>query len=171
MKIKTDTSPTSMNDFLDSAPAGGPFDLDVATARALLLADESGISPIISLARTLRGRQPRVKPFALFDLTPPLPFRPQPSRIMTPGLPVGVIAALPLLEDWSIPSRIACPAGNQPGCFEGAATDLARGWLDVSQGVADVTVFACGGSALLKAAWILAGAYRLACQTRAATSL
>lgn len=168
MKIKTDTSSTSMNDFLDSAPAGGPFDLDVATARALLLADESGISPIISLARTLRGRQPRVKPFALFELMPPLPFRPQPSRIMIPGLPVAIIAALPLLEDWSIPSRIACPAGDQPGCFEGTATDLARGWLDISQGVADVTVFACGGEALLATAQVLADTYRLARQTRAA---
>ena len=160
-----------MIDPLDAAPVDGPFDLDVATARALLLADESGVSSIVSLARTLRGWQPRVKPFALFEFTPLLPFRPQPSRIMIPGLPVGIIAALPLLEDWGIPSRIACPAGNQPGCFEGAATELARGWLDISQGVADVTVFACGGAALLKAAQVLAGAYRLACQTRAATSL
>ncbi|MDG4553532.1 MAG: hypothetical protein P9E24_04685 [Candidatus Competibacter sp.] len=171
MNVETDASPARMNDSPDSALADGPFDLGVATTRALLLADESGVSPIVSLARTLRGWRPRVKPFALFALAPPLPFRPQPSRIMIPGLPVGVIAALPLLEDWGVPSRIACPAGDQPGCFEGAATDLARGWLDVSQGVADVTVFACGGAALLTAAQALAGAYRLACQTRAATSL
>ena len=169
MNTKTSASRASMSDPLNAAPADEPFDLGTATARALLLADESGIAPIVSLARTLRGRQPRVKPFALFEFTPLLPFRPQPSRIMIPGLPVGIIAALPLLEDWGIPSRIACPAGDQPGCFEGTATDLARGWLDISQGVADVTVFACGGEALLATVQALADAYRLACQTRAAS--
>ena len=164
MTMETDASPANMSD-PPASTLTEPFDPDAATARALLLADESGVSSLIALTRMLRGRQPRVKPFALFELTPPLPFRPQPSRIMIPGLPVGVIAALPLLEDWGIPSRIACPDGDQPGCFEGAATELARGWLDISQGVADVTVFACGGAALLEAARVLAGAYRLACQT------
>lgn len=151
-----------------TGPAGEPFDLATATPRALLLADGDGIAPILFLARALRDRQPRVKPFALFELTPPLPFRPQPSRIMTPGLPAGTIAALPLLEDWNVPSRIACAGGEQPGCFEGVVTELARGWLDVSQGVADVTVFGSGGDKLLESARALAGAYRLACQLRAA---
>jgi dihydroorotate dehydrogenase electron transfer subunit len=151
-----------------SGPLGEPFDLDAATPRALLQADEGGIAPLVFLARVLRARQPRVKPFALFDLTPPLPFRPLPSRIMTPGLPAGVIGALPLLEDWGIPSRIACRAGDPPGCFAGAATELARGWLEVAQGVADVTVFACGSDILLDAARDLADGYKLALQMRAA---
>ncbi len=150
-------------------PLGKPFDLDAATPRALLFADNHGIAQIVFLARVLRARQPRVKPFALFELMPPLPFRPLPSRIMTPGLPAEVIAALPLLEDWSIPSRIACPADDQPGCFEGAVMELARDWLEISQGVADVTVFACGGSELLDAVRNLASGYQLVCQTRAAS--
>lgn len=152
-----------------TGPVGEPFALAAATPRALLLADGEGIAPIAFLARVLRNRQPRVKPFALFELTPPLPFQPQPSRIMTPGLPAAVMAALPLLEDWSIPSRIACPSTSQPGCFEGEVIELARGWLEVSQGVADVTIFACGGAALLDSAWTLADAYRLGCQTRSAS--
>jgi dihydroorotate dehydrogenase electron transfer subunit len=151
-----------------NGPLGEPFDLDAATPRALLFADHDGIAPIVFLARVLRARQPRVKPFALFDLLPPLPFRPPPSRIMIPGLPAGVIAALPLLEDWGIPSRIACSAGDLPGCFEGAVTELARGWLEISQGVADVTVFACGGGELLDAVRNLADRYQLARQTRPA---
>ena len=57
---------------------------------------------------------------------------------------------------------------DQPGCFEGAATELARGWLEVSRGVADVTVFACGGGGLVETARNLASAYKLACQTRTA---
>ena len=151
-----------------SGPFGEPFDLDAATPRALLFADNDGLAQIVYLARALRARQPRVKPFALFDLQPPLPFRPPPSKIITPGLPAGVIAALPLLEDWAIPNRIACPASDQAGCFEGKATELAQSWLDISQGVADVTACACGGHALLDAVRELAGRYQLACQTRAA---
>ncbi|MBL8259262.1 MAG: hypothetical protein JNM60_05595 [Candidatus Competibacteraceae bacterium] len=149
-----------------SGPFGEPFDLDAATPRALLLADGDGIAPVTFLARVLPARQPRIKPFALFELAPPLPFKPPPSRIMAPGLPAGVIAALPLLEDWAIPSRIACPAGDVSGCFEGEVAELARRWLDIAQGAADVTVFACGGPKLLAAARELAGDYRLACQTR-----
>lgn len=149
-----------------AGPLGEPFDLDNTTPRALLLADGDGLAPIVFLARVLRDRRPRIKPFALFGLTPPLPFRPQPSRIMVPGLPAGVIAALPLLEDWGIPSRIACAEDELPGCFTGAVVDLARGWLDVSQGVADVTVFACAGPERLESVRCLADAYRLPLQMR-----
>ena len=161
--------PLTVSDVIHvTGPVGEPFALAATTPRALLLADGEGIASIAFLARVLRNRQPRVKPFALFELTPPLPFRPQPSRIMTPGLPASVIAALPLLEDWGIPSRIACPFASQPGCFEGGIEELARSWLEVSQGVADVTIFACGGAELLNSAWTLADAYRLGCQTRSA---
>ena len=45
-------------------------------------------------------------------------------------LPDGVIAAMPLMEDWGIASRLASLQGY-PGCFEGYVTDLARAWLDV----------------------------------------
>ena len=146
---------------------GVAFDLTAATPRALLLADDAGLASGIFLARVLRNHQPRVKPFALFELTPPLPFQPQPSRTMVPGIPAEAIAALPLLEDWRIPSRIACPAGGQPGTFDGDLVELAQGWLAVLQGVADITVFACGGVALHSTAQTLAAAYRLPCQTRA----
>lgn len=149
-----------------AGPVSQPFELTAATARALLLADDDGLASAVFLARALRGWQPRVKPFALFELTPPLPFRPQPSRIMTPGLPAGVIAALPLLEDWKIPSRIACRHDEQPGCFIGAVTELAAGWLGISQGVADVTIFASGGDQLLAMARNLADVWQLACQLR-----
>ncbi len=146
---------------------GVAFDLTAATPRALLLADDAGLASGIFLARVLRNHQPRVKPFALFELTPPLPFQPQPSRTMVPGIPAEAIAALPLLEDWRIPSRIACPTGGQPGSFDGPLVELAQGWLAVLQGVADITLFACGGAALHSTAQTLAAAYRLPCQTRA----
>lgn len=147
---------------------GEPFVLETATPRALLFADGSGIAPMVFLSHVLNQRQPRIKPFAILDLNPPLPFQPQPSRVMISGLPADVIAALPLLEDWHIPSRIAGPALDHPGCFTGAAVDLARGWLDIARGVADITLFACGGSPLLDAVSRLAAAYRLPYQLRPA---
>lgn len=149
-------------------PCGEPFDLLAATPRALLLADNDGLAEIVFLARTLRDRHPRVKPFALFELTPPLPFRPQPSKMVVAGLPAGVIGALPLLEDWAIPSRIACPTDEQPGCLTGTATDLVNAWLDICQGAADVTLFACGHQTLLTAVGALAERYRLSWQIRPA---
>lgn len=149
-------------------PVGEPFDLTVATPRALLLADDGGVAAILFLAKMLRSGRLRVKPFVLFEWIPPLPFRPQPSRIMTPGLPTGVIGALPLLEDLGIPSRIAAPGEFIPGGFEGTAVELARSWLEALQGTADITIFVSGGDCLREAAQTLADAYRLPCQSRAA---
>ena len=56
-----------------------------------------------------------------------LPFRPQPSRYLTPMLPAHVTAALPLLDDWQIVSRIAHPDGL-PGCSDADPTALVRAW-------------------------------------------
>lgn len=57
----------------------------------------------------------------------PLPFRPQPSRYLSPMLPAHVTAALPLLDDWQVVSRIVHPAGL-PGCFDGDADALIAAW-------------------------------------------
>ena len=56
-----------------------------------------------------------------------LPFRPQPSRYLTPMLPAHVTAALPLLDDWQIVSRIVHPDGL-PGCFDGEPQALVAAW-------------------------------------------
>lgn len=40
-------------------PLGAPFDLNTATPRALLFADNDGIAQIVFLARVLRARQPQ----------------------------------------------------------------------------------------------------------------
>ncbi len=147
-----------------AGPLGTAFVIESATPRALLLGGESGIAPLVFLTDILRNRRPRVKPLLLLSSERPFPFKPQPSRIMIPGLPGWVIAAMPLLEDWSVPSRLAS-SRELPGCFNGGLAELARGWLDVSQGVADVTVYACGPADVLAAARQLAAAYGLPCQT------
>ncbi|MDX1653775.1 MAG: hypothetical protein R3310_01050 [Candidatus Competibacteraceae bacterium] len=146
-------------------PVGEPFDLTRPSPRALLLGDDSGLAPLIFLAGRLRLHQPRVKPLLLLEARAPLPFRPVPSRIMVPGVSGGAIAALPLLEDWGVPSRLA---GELPGGHDGPLEQLARDWLEVCQGTADVTVYGCGGEGLLARAGELARRWRLDCQIRAA---
>ncbi|MEJ2059356.1 MAG: hypothetical protein P8Y64_02555 [Gammaproteobacteria bacterium] len=93
----------------------------------LVITRDLGLAPAIFLAQRehTRCRQG----LFLIQTADALPFSPQPSRILIPGLPHGTIAASPLLEDWGIPSRI-CSRVERPGCFGGAAIDLARLWLD-----------------------------------------
>lgn len=60
------------------------------------------------------------------------PFNPCPSRTLIPYLPNEAIAALPLLEDWQIPNRLAS-LQLMPGCFQGHVNDLAKYWLTKHQ--------------------------------------
>ncbi|WP_331068050.1 hypothetical protein [Steroidobacter sp.] len=55
-------------------------------------------------------------------------FRARPSTILVEGMPAGVIACAPSLEEWGIASRLASPSGL-PGCYDGAVADLAIEWL------------------------------------------
>ena len=82
-----------------------------------------------------------------------------------PGIPDGVIAAMPLLEDWGIPCRLASLQGY-PGCYDGYITELARGWLDSldDQQRSQVEIFACGPHPMLEATTRLASDYDLPCQ-------
>lgn len=147
-----------------NGPLGEAFNVEKATPRALLLGEEEGIAPLVFLADVLRHRRPRIKPLLFMAAGHSFSFRLQPSRIMVPGIPAWVIAAIPLLEDWGIPSRLVSPEGL-PGCFDGTLEELARSWLKVLQGAADVTLFACGCRDFLTHIHRLAADYGLACQT------
>jgi dihydroorotate dehydrogenase electron transfer subunit len=90
----------------------------------------------------------------------PFPFRPRPSVIVVPGIPTGVIACMPLLEEWGIASRLASTA-DLPGCFEGTVTELADAWLS-SLGptdLAEVEIFSRGPAPMLEATANLARRY------------
>lgn len=149
----------------DADLRGEPFDLSAPSRRALLLGDLSGLAVLVFLAEQLRAAPVRVKTFAILGLDGEAPFRPAPSRLIVPGVPAWVTGTLPLFEDWGIAARLTSLT-ERPGCYEGTAVQLARGWLDVQQGVRDVCVYACGGPALLADACALAGAYGLAFQGR-----
>jgi dihydroorotate dehydrogenase electron transfer subunit len=146
------------------APIGRPFRSDPDRPRPLLLGGGLGIPPMIFLAEYLRT-QGGYEPLVLMGSEIPFPFSLRPSRILVPGIPEGVIAAMPLLEDCSIPSRLASLQGY-PGCYQGFITDLALHWLDnlTPQQIARVEIFACGPSPMLAAAAGLAQRYDLPCQ-------
>ena len=121
--------------------------------RALLLGGGVGIPPMVFLAETLRDRAAEgFKPFAVLGSELPFPFRARPSTIVVPGMPDGVIAAMPLLDSWGVPSRLTTKSGF-PGCHDGYVTDLARLWLAQLDAEARgaVELFACGPTPMLKA--------------------
>jgi len=145
-------------------PIGKPFNTDQARPRTLLLGGGVGIPPMIFLADSLRSDN-HWQPVVFMGSEVHFPFTARPSRFLLPGMPDAVIAAMPLLEDWAIPSRLTSLKGY-PGCHEGYITDLARCWLDALDETqrAEVSVFACGPHPMLAAVAALALDYDLPCQ-------
>lgn len=142
-------------------PIGRPFRLDGYRRRPLLIGGGVGIPPMVYLAEHLRASGAGVEPLVLMGSEIPFPFTPRPSQIMVPGLPPASIAAMPLLDDWGIASRLASRAGYA-GCYEGFVTDLARAWIEtISDRDETVEIFACGPTPMLAAVQKLAGEFAL----------
>jgi dihydroorotate dehydrogenase electron transfer subunit len=142
-------------------PVGQPF--EVKQRWPLLIGGGVGMPPMICLAESLRGTT--AQPFVILGSEVPFPFEPRPSQILLPGLPDGVIATMPLLEDWDIPCRLASLQGY-PGCHEGYVTDLARHWLRALDDAAraEVGLYACGPHPMLEAVVALAREFALPVQ-------
>lgn len=145
-------------------PIGNPFQVHAERPRPLLIGGGVGMPPMIFLADALR-REPAFKPLVILGSEVPFPFQARPSQFLVPGLSADVIAAMPLLDDWGIPSRLASLQGYA-GCFQGFVTDLARSWLGVldTSALAEVEVFACGPHPMLAAVAALAREFSLPCQ-------
>jgi len=147
-------------------PIGRGFTLHPERPRALLMGGGVGIPPMVFLADRLRERTDvRWKPLVLMGSELPFPFRTRPSQILVPGIPPGVIACMPLLEEWDIPTRLAS-LSDFPGCFDGFVTQLADAWLS-SLGPAElseVEIFSCGPTPMLNASAKLARKHGVACQ-------
>lgn len=145
-------------------PIGRPFQTHPERPRPLLIGGGVGLPPMIFLAETLRADQ-RFRPLVMLGSEIPFPFRPRPSRYLIPNLPPPVIAAMPLLDDWGIPSRLTSRL-DMPGCFQGYVTELARQWLQGLDAAvrAEVEVFACGPHPMLAAVAALAREFGLPCQ-------
>ena len=145
-------------------PIGVPFKLEGYRRRPLLIGGGVGLPPMVYLAEHLR-RQPGLTPLVVLGSEVPFPFPVRPSKIMVAGLPAPVIAAMPLLEDWGIASRLASSQGY-PGCFDGHVTALADCWLAGLDETArsEVEIFACGPTPMLRAVQELAARFGLPAQ-------
>jgi len=147
-------------------PIGHGFVAHRERPRTLLVGGGVGIPPMVFLAERLReDALGGWKPLVLMGSEIPFPFRARPSTILVPGMPEGVIACMPLLDEWGIPSRLTSLAGYA-GCHEGYVTDLAATWLASLDRatLAEVEMFACGPTPMLKAAAAVARRFGIACQ-------
>ena len=147
-------------------PIGRGFTASADRPRSLLIGGGVGIPPMIFLADVLRRRtDARWQPLVLMGSEIPFPFRARPSTMLIPAMPAGVIAGMPLLEDWGVPSRLASLAGF-PGCYEGYVTALAEVWLAAlePQALGETAIYACGPTPMLKAVAGLARRYGVPAQ-------
>jgi len=147
-------------------PIGRGFTPHPERPRPLLIGGGVGIPPMVFLAERLRGRtDAEWKPLVLMGSEIPFPFRTRPSQIVVGGMPPGCIACMPLLDEWGIASRLGSRSGF-PGCFDGFVTELADAWLATlsADALAEIEVFACGPTPMLRAAAEVARRYSLPCQ-------
>ncbi len=144
-------------------PIGRPFEPSPERPNALLIGGGVGIPPMVFLAETLRDTA--WKPLAILGSEIPFPFGLEKSAIPTPWLDDDIDSAMPLLESWGVPSRLAS-LSDFDGCYRGYVTDLADKWmqsLDAGER-AKTEVFACGPTPMLKAVAEFAERYDLPCQ-------
>jgi dihydroorotate dehydrogenase electron transfer subunit len=144
-------------------PIGVGFSAHPKRPRVLAIGGGVGIPPMVFLAERLI--EAAWKPLVLMGSELPFPFRVRPSSILVPGMPDEAIGCMPLLDEWSVPSRLASKAGY-PGCYDGYVTDLARVWLTSrsSEQLAETEIFACGPTPMLAAVAALARQFGLPCQ-------
>jgi len=145
-------------------PIGRPFAPDPERPNCLLIGGGVGIPPMVFLADSLRDDR-HWNALATFGSEIPFPFELQASALATPWLNDEINSAMPLLESWRIPNRLASESDFE-GCFRGFVTDLAEQWLrSLDNGErANTQVFACGPTAMLRAVAALAERYELPCQ-------
>ncbi len=142
-------------------PIGQAF--QVREQRPLLIGGGVGMPPMIFVAESLKASAHQ--PMVILGSEVPFPFIPRPSEILLPDMPDGVIASMPLLDDWNIPCRLASQQ-DMPGVHQGYVTDLARLWLDALEAEtrAQVGLYACGPHPMLEAVVRLAREYDLPVQ-------
>lgn len=119
---------------------------------------------MVFLADELRT-DPDWKPLAILGSEIPFPFELRRSALATPWAGNSVISAMPLLEEWGVPSRL-CSMSGFDGCYRGYVTALADEWLQSLSTIelGKTQVFACGPTPMLKAVAELAARYDLPCQ-------
>ncbi len=157
-KIKTDDTLHCMG------PIGNSFALSEGTKRPLLLGGGVGIPPILFFAQQLKKHH-SMTPIVIMGSEIPFPFKVQPSKILLAAMPSDTIAAMTLLEDLQIPSRLTSKQ-NYPGCFDGYIHELANIWLEnlTDNERSEIEIFACGPTVMLKAVATVSQQLSIPCQ-------
>lgn len=146
-------------------PIGQPFALHEDRPRPLLIGGGVGIPPMVCLADAIRNDGKAWHPLAILGSEIPFPFKLERSSLDVEGIGDDVHSTMPLLEQWGIPARLTSLQGYA-GCHNGYVTDLADRWLQGldADGLAQVEVFACGPTPMLRAVAALAARYEVPCQ-------
>jgi dihydroorotate dehydrogenase electron transfer subunit len=146
-------------------PIGHGFTPSPERPRTLLIGGGVGIPPMIFLAETLARDELNCAPFVIMGSEIPFPFDTVQSKMPTPWLADDINKTMPLLESWNVPARLASLQGYD-GCFRGYVTDLARELLSPlsKEALAEVEIFSCGPTPMLKAVASLAREFSLPCQ-------
>jgi len=145
-------------------PIGRPFEPKRERPRALLIGGGVGIPPMIFLAEQLAAER-GWHPLVLMGSEVPFPFALTTAVQRVAGMPDPASAAITLLEEWGVPSRLASGVA-QSNCYRGFVTDLARSWLATldERSRAEVAIYACGPTAMLAATARLAREFGLPCE-------
>jgi dihydroorotate dehydrogenase electron transfer subunit len=146
-------------------PIGNGFSPSPERPRTLLIGGGVGIPPIVFLAESLWRDERDWQTLALLGSELPFPFEVATSAIATEWLAKDLVGAMPLLEEWRIPSRLASQA-NFAGTFRGYVTELAMQWLQSQsqEELALTEIFCCGPVPMLEAVARLAREYAIPCQ-------
>jgi dihydroorotate dehydrogenase electron transfer subunit len=145
-------------------PIGRGFTPRRERPRLLLLGGGVGIPPMVFLAERAAA-EGGWSPVVFMGSELPFPFQLAGSELPVAGVPGGATAAMPLLENLGIPSRLASLSGF-PGCHPGYVTELADTWLSSldAKALAEVEVFSCGPHGMLVAVAALARRHGVPCQ-------
>jgi hypothetical protein len=123
--VRTPT-PVARHARIEARIEGDALVPDAARAHIVLVSAESALACAVFAASRLRLQaHSALTVFAQFKH--PTPFKALPSQILMPACPSGVIAAVPLLDSWNIPSRLA-GSPEQSGFYHGDATGLLAAW-------------------------------------------
>jgi dihydroorotate dehydrogenase electron transfer subunit len=146
-------------------PVGKGFEPSKSRPRALLIGGGVGIPPMVFLAERMREDSFDWQTLVLMGSEIPFPFELGQSVIATEWLGKEFGAAMPLMEDWRIPSRLASLT-DAAGVFRGYVSDLARKWLQVQTDadLAQTEVFTCGPKPMLEVVAALAREFGVPCQ-------
>ncbi len=146
-------------------PIGKGFTVRKTRPRAVLIGGGVGIPPMVFLAEQMLRRAWQPLPLVLMGSELPFPFECRRSALLADWIDGTAAQSIAPMEDLGICTRLAS-LEDFAGVYRGYVTDLARRYLETlgAAELAETELFACGPTAMLKAAAMLARSFSLPCQ-------